>query len=268
MGLEHLTHQEQARIFAAALLAALGIVEIVAPWLFWCTWAYFRGARAALPPDQRERLARVLAQREEAEANTGRYSRYAGVFTIVIAPLTILPAVPFVLPYSLFCLAMAGATLLSYLHFRRATERRVAPLLPRNPWASLSRVGVAATTICLFGAALFAVYPQYRLGVVVVIASSIVLLFIAWRVAVAPALLLGNDSQLEYVVDEHLRYARATNLLTLACAPPLVLIEIATATLPSAAHFYNVVIVVAAGIAFFTMLAVSFSSTRKRLKIA
>jgi hypothetical protein len=267
MAWEQLTHQEHARILTAALVAAMGVVEIVAPWLFWCTSVYFKGARAALPPDQRERLARVLAEREEAEANTGRYSRYAGIFTLVIAPLTILPAVPFVLPYSLFCLAMAGATLLSYLHFRRATQRRVAPLLPRNPWASLPPVGVAATAICLLGAALFAVYPQYRLGVIVVIASSVVLLVIAWRVAVAPALLLGNDSQLEYVVDEHLRYARATNLLTLACAPPLVLVEIATATLPPAAHFYNAV-TVAVWVAFFTMIAVNVSSTRKRLKIA
>lgn len=265
-----MTHEEHARIFLAILLVGLGIVEIAVPWVFWCTCAYFRGARRALPPEQRERLARVLAEREEAEANTGHYARYAGVFTIVIAPLAVLPTVPAVLPYSLFCVALAGATLLSYLHFRRATERRVAALLPRNPWASLSPVGIVATAICLLGASLFAVYPQYRLGVIVVIASSVVLLFVAWRVAVAPALLLGNDSQVEYVVDEHLRHARATNLLTLACAPALFLVEIAVATLPPPAHVYHVYNAVSLVVwaAFLTVLAVNFSSTRKRIKLA
>jgi hypothetical protein len=267
MGFDHLTHQELGGIFYAAVLAAMGVAQIVAPWIFWCTCAYFKGARAALPTEQRERLVRVLAEREEAEANTGRYSRYAGAFTIAIAPLAFLPAVPLVLPYSLFCVAMAGATLLTYLHFRRATERRVAALLPRNPWASLSPVGIVATAVCLLGASLFAVYPQYRLGVIVVIASSIVLLFVAWRVAVAPALLFGNDSQVEYAVDEHLRFARATNLLALACAPPLVLVVIAAGTLPPTAHAYNVVALVV-WVAWFTVVVVNFSSTRKRIKLA
>lgn len=267
MNFEYLTNDQLARIFTAGILVLLGLWQIVDPGCFWGISMYFRGARRALPPPQRERLARVLAERECAEGVTDHRSRYVGGFTIAMALLTLVPALPFVLPYALVCLGIAWATLMSYLRFRRATERRVAPLVPRNPWTSLSPIAIAGTAICLTGAALFAAYPQYRAGVIVVIVSAVALLVIAWRVAVAPAILFGNDSQLEYVVDEHLRFARATNLLALACAPPTVLVFLAVAALPRTAHFFGVVTLVVA-IAFLTVTLMSLNPIRKRITIA
>ena len=267
MVLEHLTHDQVARLFTTGALVFLGLLQILAPSCFWGMSAYFKGARAAFSPDQRERLARVLAERESAEGNTSAYLRVVGILTILLAPSALIPAIPFVLPYSLSCIAMAAAILLSYLRFQRATQRRVAPLVRRNVWASLSPLGLAATGVCLAGACAFAAYPQFRFGVAVVVVAVVVLLAVAWRVATAPAILFGNDSQLEYLVDEHIRFSRATNLLALACAPPTVLVALAWATLPWSAHFFNAVMF-AVMTAFAVVMVVSFNPMRKRLRLA
>jgi hypothetical protein len=267
MLVEHLTRDETARIFTAGVLLLLAILQIVRPGCFWGTSMYFKGTRAGFSPRQRERLERVLAARRSAEGDTDVYSRYVGGFTILMAAVVLAPAVPYVLPYALSCLAMAGATLLSYLRFRRATERRVAPLVRRNPWASLPPLAVGATAICIAGAALFAAYPQFRVGAVIVVVAAVALLAIAWRVAVAPALLFGDDSQLEYLVDEHIRLSRATGLIALACAPATVLVELASATLPPAAHFFAAATLVVAA-AFIAVMIVSFNPMRKRIKLA
>lgn len=267
MALEHLSHDQLARLVTAGALVFLGVLQIVAPSCFWGMSLYFKGTRAAFSPDQRERLARVLTAREQAEGNTDVYLRFVGILTIAMAPIALIPAVPFVLPYSISCVAVAAAILLSYLHFRRATERRVAPLVRRSVWASLPPLAVAATVVCLAGAASFGAYPQFRMGVLVVTLAALVLFAVAWRVATAPAMLFGDDSQLEYLVDEHVRFSRATNLLALVCAPPTVLVALAWATLPPTAHFFDVVMFTVAA-AFVVVIAVSLNPMRKRIRLA
>lgn len=267
MALEHLSHDQLARLVTAGALVLLGVLQIVAPSCFWGMSMYFKGARAAFSLDQRERLARVLTARERAEGNTDAYRRFVGILTILMAPISLIPSIPFVLPYSLSCVAMAASILVSYLHFRRATERRVAPLVRRNVWASLPPLAVAATMVCLAGAASFGIYPQFRTGVLVAVLAAIVLFAVAWRVATAPAILFGDDSQLEYLVDEHVRFSRATNLLALVCAPPTVLVALAWATLPPTARFFNVVMFTVAA-AFVVVIAVSLNPIRKRIQLA
>lgn len=267
MALEHLNHDQLARVVTAGALVFLGVLQIIAPSCFWGLSMYFKGTRAALGPGEKERLARVLDAREHAEGNTDSYLRFVGILTIAMAPIALIPAVPFVLPYSLSCVAMAMAILLSYLHFRRATERRVAPLVRRDVWASLPPAALGATMVCLAGAASFGAYPQFRTGVSIVIVAAIVLLAVAWRVATAPAILFGEDAQLEYLVDEHVRSSRATNLLALVCAPPTVLVALAWATLPPSARFFDVVMFVVAA-AFVVVIAVSLNPIRKRIRLA
>jgi hypothetical protein len=265
--LEHLSHDQLARLFTAGTLVFLGILQIGRPACFWGLWMYFKGTRGSMNVEQRERLDCVLAAREVAEGNANVYMRYVGIFTIAMAGLVLVPSVPYVLPYALSCLAAAAAILAAYLHFRRATERRVAPLVRRNPWASLPPAAIVATAICLLGAATFAVYPQFRVSAVIVIVAAIALLGVAWRVAMAPALLFGDDSQLEYLVDEHLRFARAMNMIALACAPPTVLVGLAVATLPPSAHFFGWV-TLAVSAAFVVVMVVSLTPIRKRISLA
>ncbi len=164
----------------------------------WGISKYFCGARAASSEEQRERLNRVLCARCETEGDTDVYSRYAGAIMILLAPLALVPSLPYILPYALGCLAIAAVNLLCYLRFRRATDRRVAPLVRRSPWKALSPLTVVPTAICIAGAGIFAVDPRFRFGAIVVVISMLVLVAIAWRVAVAPAILFGDDPQLEY----------------------------------------------------------------------
>jgi hypothetical protein len=268
----HYDHYVIARIFTAFVLLFLGIFQIVSPRCFWGLSMYFKGVwRLAMPsgapsPEQ-ERLKRVLAARERAEGDSVTSLRYAGVFTIAMAGLVLFPAVPFVLPYALSCLGMAAAIMVSYLHFRRATQRRVAPLVRRSVWASLPPLAMLATAVCLFGTASFAVYPQFRVGVLIVVVAAIALLGVAWRVATAPAILFGDDSQVEYLVDEHLRFCRAMSFVALACAPPTVLVSLGWATLPWNAHLSNAV-TAAVAVAFVVVIIVSLNPMRKRISLA
>src|SRR5579862_8861238 len=151
MALEHLTHDQLAHIVTAGALVFLGVLQITMPSCFWGLSIYFKGTRATFSPEQRERLARVLTAREGVEGHADTYLRIVGFFTIVMGLVALVPGVPFVLPYSLSCVALAAAVLSSYLQFRRATQRRVAPLVRRSVWTSLPPLAVAATLVCLVG---------------------------------------------------------------------------------------------------------------------
>lgn len=265
--LEHLGRDELARVVTMGTLLFLGGLQIATPGCFWGLSLYFKGARAILSSTQRARLVSVIDARENAEGVTDAYWRSVGIFTLVMAILALIPAVPYVLPYALSCVAIAFAMLLSYLRFRRATERRVAPLIRRSPWTALPPLALIPTAICIIGAALFGAYPQFRAGSAIVVLSAIVLLAIAWRVAVAPAVLFGDDSQLEYLVDEHVRFCRATGLLSLACAPPTVLVGLAWATLPPNSHFFTAIALVVYA-AFVGVMLVSLNPLRKHIEFA
>ena len=263
----HMTPDQLARLLTAAVMTLLGIWQLTTPGCFGGIGLFFRRTRAALAPDQRERLTRVLDARTSAEGSPDRATRYAGVFTLAMAPVALIPSVPYVLPYTAACLAIAIATFAAYLQYRRATERRVAPLVRRTPWTSLPPLALLATGVCILGTAAYATLPQFRIAGIIVIAASLALCAIAWRVAVAPSILFGDDPQLEYLVDEHVRFCRANNLLGLACAPPTVLAAIGNASLPNGSHFFDAVSL-AVIVAFFVVMIISLNPLRKRLSFA
>ncbi|HKU81679.1 MAG TPA: hypothetical protein VJP76_05870 [Candidatus Tumulicola sp.] len=266
--LSHLTNDQTARLFTAAVQVLVGVLQIATPSCFGSMRSYFRGSRAALPPDQRDRLMRVLTMRSNAEGDTDVATRYAGIFTIAIAPLALVPAIPFVLPYATCCLGMAIAMLYAYLHYRRATLRRVAPLVRRTPWAALPPAILVPTAVCLLGVAAFAALPQFRFAGVAILIASAALVAIGWRIALAPAVLFGDDPQLEYLVDEHVRFCRATSLMALACAPAVAFVAIAGATLhDGGGAFFNAVFYTVLA-AFIVTMAVSLNPLRKRLQFA
>ncbi len=268
MFFHHLDHYTLARMLTAFTLLFLGIYEIVTPRCFWGLSMYFRGIwRLALPSEapgtEAERLRLVLAARARAEGDSDTAIRCAGAFTTAMAGLVLVPSVPFVLPYALSTLGMAAAILITYLRFRRVTERRVAPLVRRTPWKSLPPIAIIATVVCLLGAGAFGAYAEFRISALIVIVCAIALLSVAWRVAMAPAILFGDDSQLEYFVDEHLRFCRSMNLVALACAPPTVLVGLGWAVLPWNAPFFNFV-TLAVAVAFVTVLIMSLNPMRRR----
>ncbi len=269
---QHAHQLATARFFTAFVLFFLGVFQIASPRCFWGLSIYFKGVwRVSMPPraagTQRDRLDRVLEARERAEGDYGAAIRWAGALTIAMAGLVLIPVVPYAVPYALSCLGIAIAVMVSYVRFRRLTDRRVAPLVRRTPWTALPPTALLATGVCLFGAASLAVYPEFRVSAAIVVASSIVLVGIAWRVATAPAMLFGDDSQLEYAVDEHLRFCRTMSLVALACAPATVFVGLGWALLPPNAPFFNVVTLAVAA-AFLVVLALSLNPIRKRFKLA
>jgi|SRR5580700_2841864 hypothetical protein len=266
---EHAAHAEIVTRWAMAIaMAVVGIAAFTWPRCFAGVAGYFTRWAGALPEAERDRLAQVVKAREEAEGLSGVYGRSLGVAAILLAGLEAFRPIPYVLPYALFCLATAAIMLLAYLQFRRATEERVAPLVRRSPFTALPPLVIGAMA-CSFLASLgLATYPPERLGALVVAASTVVLAIIAWRVAVAPAILIGTDPQWEYAVDERVRTGRTRSIANLACAPGFALIILAQPTLPQAYALVGTVGVALASAAFVVSLAASLIPLRRQIRPA
>ena|ERR1700722_14170419 len=266
MMLAHITHDQLARDWSAIALAALGIVQLRSPGCFESIRMYFRGAWTGLSSEQSERLKSVIEARNRAEG-AGGSARYAGLVTIALGVIGLWPAIPYVLPYAASCLAMACATWMAYRKFRRATELRFAPLVRRTPLEALPPVAMVSVALCLIGTAAFASVPQFRIAAAVVVVSMTVLVAIAWRIAIAPAVLFGSDPQVEYAVDKRVRFCRATGLLALACAPPTVFAALAWAQLPPLTGLLAfMVLLVIAG--FIATMIVSLNPLREGIALA
>ncbi|HEX4861786.1 MAG TPA: hypothetical protein VFV07_11155, partial [Rhizomicrobium sp.] len=158
--------------------------------------------------------------------------------------------------------------LLAYLQFRRAVERRVAPLVRRSPFTALPPLLIAGIACSLASALALAVYPPERFGALVVAASTLLLGAVAWRIANAPALLVGLDPQLEYAVDERVRVGRARNVANLACTPPFVAIVLVAPTLPAQYATLGSIATAVVAAAFVITLAASFLPLRRPIAAA
>jgi hypothetical protein len=221
------------RVWTAIIIAGLGIWQIVFPKRFGGADMYFRCGLGNLTPEQSERLRRVLDARCDAEGVSLSPTRYTGFLGIAMAALEFVPGIPFIVPYAIYCLFGALTILASYLHVRRATERRTAPLVRRSPLDALPPVLIGAFVGCFLGVlAVIAIQP-YRAGSIAVAASMLILAWIAWRIASSQAVMFGDDPQLEYAVDERLRVSRVTGTVALACAPAVILVGWSVIALPA-----------------------------------
>jgi hypothetical protein len=247
----------------AVAMIAVGVAALVWPRCFAGVPGYFTRWALKLPPAEQARLDRVVDAREEAEGISVSYGRFLGVAALMLAALEAVRAIPFILPYALFCLSAATITLLAYLQFHRALQRRVAPLVRRSPFTALPPVLVAAIVASFLVALSLAVYPPERFGAFVVAASTVLLGFVAWRIATAPALLVGVDPRLEYAVDERVRVGRARSIANLACAPAFVLVVLVEPTLPSQYATLGSVAMAVVAAAFVVSLAASVIPLRR-----
>ncbi len=260
----HAAHAEiVTRWTMAAAMVAVGITAFVWPRCFAGVAGYFTRWAGKMPPGEQERLSRVVHAREEAEGISAGYGRFISVTALFLAALEAVRAIPFIVPYALFCLTVAGMALLAYLQFRRAVDRRVAPLVPRSPFTALPPLLVVAIACSFIVAVALAAYPPERMGGLFVAASTLLLGIVAWRIANAPALLLGVDPQLEYAVDERVRIGRTRNIANLACAPPFVAMALVQPTLPAQYATFGSVAMAIVAAAFVISLAGCFLSLRR-----
>ncbi len=220
--------EQFVRPMMAVMAIAVGLANLIWPKNIADPSIYFRRAAASLPPFQRNRLTSVLIAREGAEGVSAAYGRCLGIATIALGGLILVRSVPLILPFLLTCLAAAIVVLLAYSQVHRASQRRIAALTRRSPLAAISPLVIAAVICSLAVTLVLAAYPLMRLEGIVVAASTLILGFVAWRVASAPALLLGDDLEFEKAVDDRLRICRANSAALLACFPAYLFVVFAS----------------------------------------
>lgn len=264
----HIDHSVLARFVLAGAMVAMGLMGLVWPKCFAGLARGFTRWSAGLTPAEKERVQSVVRAREQAEGISSADGRAAGVAVIALGGLELVPSVPFIVPYALICLVLAGMALRGYLQFHRATEQRVAPLVRRSPFTALPPLLIVAMLCSFIAASAFALYPPERTGAIITAVAMLVLGAVAWRIANAPALLLGIDPQCEYAVDERVRVGRARNAAFLACAVGYVFIALAQASLPPLYESVGDVAYYASLAAFIGAMAAHFLPLRARLRVA
>jgi hypothetical protein len=204
----------------AGIMGALGIVVIFRPKPFGDIYAYVRRTFASATPERAQRLERVLDARAAAEAGSSPYLRLAGGIALSMAASVFALHVPILTAFGAACFSIAVIVTLAYGQFRRPSERRAATLTRRAPLFALSPVVIAYAVLCSYGGFQLLEFAQWRVGVVALLAAEAIVLLLAWRIAAAPARLLGEDPEVENLVDERVRYCRA-NLIAFSAAIPL-----------------------------------------------
>jgi len=258
------------RLVTAVILTLMAVAQFVRPRCFVDVGIYFRNSCRGLSAQTSEQVRRTLDARREVEGDSAGLVRYVAVFYLAMAALEFVPAVPFAVPYAAGSLALSLAIYAAYAQVRRATQRRVAPLVRRSPFDALPPVVVAAVAACFAGTLAFGVYAPYatyRIAAIAVAVTVLILFLIAWQIARSPALLLGNDPQVEYAVDERVRLSRATNVTSLACAPAAVLTMLVSRHVAAGFPGYATITAIVCA-AFAVTLIVSLMPMRKRLVIA
>jgi hypothetical protein len=220
------------RVSMALVMAVLGITQIVFPRRYCGADVFFKRGFGELTPEQSGRLGRVLDARRDAEGVSLLPTRYTGLLGIAMAALEFVPGIPFVIPYAIYCLCSALTILASYLHVRRETERRTAPLRRRSPLDALPPILIGAFAGCFLGVVVLIGIAPHPAGSIAVAVSMLILAWIAWRIAGSQSVMFGDDPQLEYAVDERLRATRAAGTVALACAPAVVLVGWSVIALP------------------------------------
>jgi hypothetical protein len=219
------TFEHGMKIAVSLFLFGIGCVAFARPGDFFGVTPYFERAAGELSPLDRQRLRCTLAARERARDVSGNYGRWLGAVCMAAALFALAPGVPYAAPYALVCLVLAWLMLQSYLQSRRATERRVAPLLRRSFLSVVPLSMVIALGCCFAATTALAASPQLRVGAVAAALTTLAMAAIAWRIAAAPAVLPGIDPQAEYAVDERLRLVRAAGVGILGCVVASLLLQ-------------------------------------------
>lgn len=239
------------------VMAFFGVVQMFWPKRFAGGMrAYVCRTFDSATPEQAQRLSGVLAARDAAEAGSSPYVRLSGAFALCMAAAVYAFKVPILTAWGIACFGTAIILTLAYGEFRRPTERRAASLAPRTPRRSFSPFVLANAALCAFGGIQLLVFPQWRLGVAILLAAEAIVLFLAWRIASSPARLLGEDPEVENLVDERVRYFRA-NAVALGASVPLYAVVSMTGWYAPHSDYYpylHAAVVIALNVTFWSLL--------------
>jgi hypothetical protein len=181
-----------------------------------------------------ERFDAAVERREELESIPGEAIGWTtGGSALIAALLCAFTRVTPTLLYALVCLVLAGSLAAAYFSLRRNGARRVASLQPRRQSAAIpSWLGAAAA----LGSVLPLMYLDLApLAAVVTTAAALTIAIVGVRVAQLPAMLPGDDPEIDAYLDRRLRAVRAVNLIATSTAPPFVFVVFTAALSPQAA---------------------------------
>ncbi len=215
---------EVARVLMTVALAGIGVALLIWPEYLFGIRGHFEHGTRTLDWIEKRRLQETILARQQAEGGSSRsYGTYFGIGLLALAALECIRAVPVVVPYSIAMLALAFAFFFAYHNFARVAKLRAAPLDRRSIFRVLPLTSLLPIIVCMAVGAVYATFPEQRWNAIFVELATLLLGITAWRIAAAPALLLGSDPEFEYVVDERVRRGRAVSVATVACLPVLML---------------------------------------------
>ncbi len=180
---------------------------------------------------EQSRIERADHSRERSPA-LPRYVLAAVSFGTACALIT--NAVPPAVAYAILCLLLAARCIVDQIAEERASRRRSA-LLGRSRHIDpvlLIWVGLAAVS------ALFLIPwvldPAVRAAAIMVSVCVSTMFAVAWRIATAPPLLLGNDLEAEQIVDRETRATRTGMVCFFAEAATFVFLSFSGSSLAPA----------------------------------
>jgi hypothetical protein len=199
-----------------------GLIGVAALSLFWRNFfgevaEYFTRAAGRLSWMEKVRLQRVIEARQEVETVPAAYTRAFAGIALGLAALEFFPAVPFIVPFATMSVALAFGMLGVYLLFSRRWKPRVAPLVRRSVFTALPAPVLGAISGSFVITVGLALTSGCRSEGIAIALTVLVMAIVAWRIAIAPTLLLGVDPEWEYAVDERLRTGRARVIVVLGC---------------------------------------------------
>ena len=231
----------------AALFAGLGVFYAIKPGCL-CGMPKFRIPGGA----DRPRIDTVVNRRKQVERVPEYVGFYLSAISFALAAVAAFTRVQPALLYGILCLEIATVNAVTYLYLRTAPTKRTAVLTPRTigsviPWYWFAFAVAGALVVLIFLS-----NPTYAISAIVVCASSLLTIAIAWRLTQLPALIFGDDIVTERLVDDRVRAARSSNALILAVAQPFVLssqvIDRTTTDGQLAALFFTLAVFVVYGI--------------------
>lgn len=172
----------------------------------------------------KSRVQAALRKRCEMEKIAPFVKIIPGAVSLIVSAVAALtPVEPGVL-YGIVLLSGALSMTLAFVQLRNRQPVRVAVLSRRSASAVIPAIWFAAAALQGVLALSVLRVQADALGAVFVCVSTLACTILAWRVTEMPALLAGDDVEVERLLDERLRFHRAASVLFLALAQTFVFI--------------------------------------------
>jgi hypothetical protein len=244
--------------FWVAAFAGLGIFMLASPTRYANIEAYF--CRMRVKCSIRDRIVEAAERRKSIENISPTLGRATGLFAILCAVIAVFTPYPPLMLYAAFCLGFVGFLGVTYLQLRNTQYKRAASLEIRSPLNVLPVYWYALA----FVAALFPLLdlrsPMLQVAAVIVTVCSLTLIVFAWRLALAPALLTGEDPDAEQFVDDRLRFIRTAS--TLVFAPGITFVYFSQINLIHSSRMHEL-LGVAADLIWITLFVTFFLMYRR-----